>query len=175
MGELIETRWSSEADAAALAEIHRTAWAYAYAGLIPGPALARMIARRGPRWWRGVHAAGHRVLVIDPGSGPVGYATLGRARPSAGRAGEIHELYLRPEHQGVGYGRRLFTESRDRLAAAGMPRTVVWALADNLVALRFYTAMGGTVFARSRNRIGGVALDKVGFLWPAYNPGPARR
>jgi ribosomal protein S18 acetylase RimI-like enzyme len=165
MPDLIDLRWSRAADAAALAEIYRSAWAYAYAGIIPGPALARMLGRRGPRWWRGLHLAGHRVLVIDSGAGPVGYAHFGRARRSAGGAGEIYELYVRPEHQGAGYGRRLFVEARARLEAAGHRRLVVWALADNGVGLRFYEAMGGQVYARSRARIGGTVLRTVGLLW----------
>ena len=35
-GGLIATRWSTAADDRGLAEVHREAWRYAYAGIIPG-------------------------------------------------------------------------------------------------------------------------------------------
>ena len=166
---MIEVRWSQEADSAALAALHRDAWRYAYAGIIPGPTIERMVARRGPRWWRGLHGAGGRALVLDLDGMPAGYATIGRNRAPARMrqrpGGEIYELYLRPECQGVGIGRRLFQAARNRLAEAGLDGTVVWSLADNALGCRFYRAMGGTELARARERLGGVALDKLGFVW----------
>ena len=90
---------------ASLADVHRAAWRYAYAGIIPGLTLERMIARRGPAWWSRMHGRGFRALVVDCDGTLAGYATLGRAaRPGARTCGEIYELYLRPEYQGCGLG-----------------------------------------------------------------------
>ena len=57
----------------------------------------------------------HRVAEID---GEVaGYSTYGRNRvPSMPYSGEIFELYLSPQHQGMGLGRRLFGAARRELA-----------------------------------------------------------
>jgi ribosomal protein S18 acetylase RimI-like enzyme len=166
---VIDLRWSREADSVALAALHRDAWRYAYAGILPGLAIERMVARRGPRWWRGLHGAGGGALGVEMDGTVAGYATLGPNR--AGRAaarrpgGEIYELYLSPEFQGVGLGRRLFDAARGRLAGAGLAGIIVWSLADNGIGCRFYRAMGGAERARCRERIGGVALDKLGFVW----------
>src|SRR5690606_3189279 len=158
-----------EDDSPALATLHRDAWRYAYAGIIPGPTIERMVARRGPRWWREMHASGGRALVVELEGLPVGYATMGRSRARGGIAsrpgGEIYELYLRPECQGVGIGRQLFEATRGRLTDAGYRGTFVWSLADNALGCRFYRAMGGTQRSRCRERLGGVALYKVGFAW----------
>jgi GNAT superfamily N-acetyltransferase len=165
-GGRVETRWSRTADARDLAEIHRDAWRYAYAGIIPGLTLERMIARRGPAWWTAMHARGFHALVLARGGTATGYATLGRCR-AGGPAprGEIYELYLRPEMQGCGFGRQLFAAARGELAGHGLPRLVVWALADNSVACRFYQAMGGREDARGVDRFCGVPLAKIGFVW----------
>ncbi len=165
---LIETRWSRAEDAPAVAELHAAAWRHAYAGIIPGVTLERMIAARGPSWWRRLHGAGARALLIEFDGAIAGYATLGRGRAGAraDRVGEIYELYLRPDYQGIGLGRRLFTEARARLADHGLTGLSIWALAENTVGRRFYVAMGGKEWSRSRDRIGGRDLEKVGYRWP---------
>ena len=165
-GGTVATRWSTAADDTVLADIHRQSWRYAYAGIIPGLTLERMIARRGPRWWGRMHKRGFRALLIDCGGRPAGYATLGRSRgPGPRRLGEIYELYVRPECQGCGLGRRLFADARQQLRSHELDRLVVWALADNTIACRFYAAMGGIECARSQDRFCGVPLDKIGFAW----------
>jgi ribosomal protein S18 acetylase RimI-like enzyme len=162
----LATRWSTEADARDLAELHAAAWRYAYAGIIPGLTLERMIARRGPSWWRRMHDRGFRALVLDGGGTLAGYATLGRSRAAAlSPRGEIYELYLRPEHQGCGLGRRLFVEARARLRQHGLDGLLIWALAENELACRFYRGMGGTECARGHDRFCGVPLARIGFSW----------
>ncbi len=165
-GGRIATRWSTGADDCGLADTHRAAWRYAYAGLIPGVTLERMIARRGPTWWARMHDRGFRALVIDCDDDVVGYATLGRSRAPSRPGGEIYELYLRPECHGCGLGRRLFTHARRELSGHGLQRLTVWALAENALACRFYAGMGGTEAARAQERFCGVPLDKIGFAWP---------
>ena len=65
---MIATRWSTSADDDGLSQVHRDAWRYAYAGIIPGVTLERMIARRGPRWWRPMHDRGFRALLLEEGA-----------------------------------------------------------------------------------------------------------
>jgi ribosomal protein S18 acetylase RimI-like enzyme len=88
-----------------------------------------MLERRDIAWWRRAIRGSTSILVLDVGGTIAGYATLGlnRAR-SLPQEGEIYELYLRPEYQGVGLGKRLFTGSADscwlRLAARASSRLV---------------------------------------------------
>jgi ribosomal protein S18 acetylase RimI-like enzyme len=103
-------------------------------------------------------------MVADMGEGPVGYARLGDARRRDRGTGEIYELYLLPEYQGVGLGRRLFG-ARARRWREGRPRLVVRALAENAAACRFYRAMGGREVGRGREVIGGRRLETVSFVW----------
>lgn len=105
---MIAIRWSTEQDAESLAALHRDAWRNAYAGIIPGLTLERMLASRGPGWAAARACPGDarapRVEIGDLGADPTleGYATLGRWRGGGGAGGEIYELYLRPEAQESG-------------------------------------------------------------------------
>src|ERR1700690_1839802 len=90
-------------DEAGIADVHDAAWRDAYRGVIPGRELERMVQRRGPTWWRQAIRAGTRLMVLDFAETIAGYASYGRNRmPALGFGGEIFELYLTPEYQGVG-------------------------------------------------------------------------
>ncbi len=163
---LIEIRRARPADAKSVAAAHDEAWRGAYQGVIPGTELEKLIARRGAAWWNGAIRKGSRISLLAFGETIAGYANYGRNRArSLYYDGEIYELYLRPEFQGLGFGRRLFTAARRDLAHSGMKSVVVWALSDNLPAVEFYRALGGRAVARSSEKFGDKVLEKVAFAW----------
>ena len=163
---LIEVRRAKPSDATAIATAHDEAWRGAYQGIIPGPELDKLINRRGPQWWDSAIRKGSRVSVLVFGDKIAGYANYGRNRArSLHFEGEIYELYLRPEFQGLGFGRRLFTSAKRDLAQSGLRSMVVWALSDNDPATEFYRALGGRMVARSSEKFGPKSLDKVAFAW----------
>jgi len=146
--------------------VHDEAWRLAYRGIIPGRELERMVLRRGPRWWAGAIRSGNRIAVLTVAGTTAGYVSYGRNRAHAlGVGGEIYELYVRPEYQGLGFGRRLFRAARDELAGRGLDGTAVWALADNEGACSFYRTIGGRAAARGTERFGDVTLEKLAFVW----------
>jgi ribosomal protein S18 acetylase RimI-like enzyme len=162
----IGVRRAETGDAKAITAVHDAAWRYAYDGIIPARELARIVARRGPRWWDRAIRRGTAILVIEVGGTICGYATFGpnRARNLV-QKGEVYEIYLLPEYQGVGLGTRLFLAARRELARFGFETVVVWALADNEGACRFYRNAGGRRVARANERFGEVSLTKVAFAW----------
>src|ERR1700728_3962487 len=163
---LIEIRRAKANDAAAVASAHDEAWRMAYQGIIPGTELEKLISRRGPAWWDSAIRKGSRIALLQFGDKVAGYANYGRNRArSLHYDGEIYELYLRPEFQGLGFGRRLFTASRRDLLQSGLKRMVIWALSDNDSATEFSRALGGRMVARSSEKFGAKSLDKVAFAW----------
>jgi ribosomal protein S18 acetylase RimI-like enzyme len=163
---LIEIRRAKSSDAAPLAATHDEAWRTAYQGIIPGPELDKLINRRGAEWWEGAIRKGSRISILAFGDTIAGYANYGRNRArSLTYDGEIYELYLRPEFQGLGFGRRLFTAARRDLAQSALKSLIVWALSENENAVEFYRALGGKAVARSSEKFGTRVLDKVAFGW----------
>jgi ribosomal protein S18 acetylase RimI-like enzyme len=165
---LIEIRRARACDAGAVADAHDEAWRTAYQGIIPGAELERLINRRGPAWWDSAIRKGSRIALLQFGDKIAGYANYGRNRArSLYYDGEIYELYLRPEFQGLGFGRRLFAAARRDLAQSGIKSLVIWALSDNAPAVAFYRALAGRPVARSCEKFGDKTLDKIAYAWPA--------
>jgi GNAT superfamily N-acetyltransferase len=70
----------------------------------------------------------------------IGWATVG---PSAfpDRLGELHGLYVDPEHWGHGAGRALLARGEAELAATWRD-AILWTLEDNPRTRRFYESAG---------------------------------
>ncbi|KAB0681237.1 GNAT family N-acetyltransferase [Aureimonas leprariae] len=161
-----DIRFAEPSDAASLADIHAAAWRSAYTGIIPFRSLGGMIRRRGVDWWQAALERQAAILVIEFAGRPIGYATLGRNRTRAIEAsGEIYEIYLLPEYQGLGFGRRLFGAARELLRERGLKGLVVWALAENEQAGAFYAAMGGVDIAEGSETFEARTIRKVAFRW----------
>lgn len=162
----ISIRRARPDDAHDLTKVFDGAWREAYQGLLPAIALERMIGRRGPRWWMGTATRGRPLVVLDVGESVVGYVAYGRVRDKALPAdGEIDELYLAPEYQGLGFGKRLFKAVRNDLDDRGAKRVAVWCLSDNARGCEFYRRLGGRMIAETTERFGGVGLTKSCFLF----------
>ncbi len=163
---VISIRRAKSEDAAALSNVFDAAWREAYQGIIPSIALERMISRRGPRWWLATIGRGRPLVVLDVGEAVAGYVSYVCCRDRSLPAdGEIDELYLAPEYQGVGFGRRLFKAVRNDLSDRDIKRVVVWSLADNERACAFYQHMGGRRIKETSERIGGTTMGKAAFLF----------
>jgi ribosomal protein S18 acetylase RimI-like enzyme len=162
----IRIRMAQTGDAAHVAAIHDSSWMEAYRGIIPGPHLEKMVQRRGETWWAGAIARGSRVAVLDYDGIPIGYASYGRNRAaSLPYRGEIFELYLKPEFQGLGFGSRLFSAAKRELASHGFSSTVVWCLGENERAVSFYERLGGLLVGRAHEKFGEMACERLAFGW----------
>ncbi len=122
--------------------------------------------RRGPAWWDGAIRRGSRIMLVTLAGSVAGYASFGRNRAAAiGVGGEIYELYVKPEYQGLGFGKRLFGAARRSLGERELAGLAVWALTSNEHACAFYRHLGGVAVARGTEKFGGESLDKLAFAW----------
>ncbi len=162
----IDVRHAEPDDAQAISEAHRVAWRHAFAGLIPYRELMSMIERRGDQWWLRAIQGSSITLVLEVGGSIAGYATMGHNRTrSLLLEGEIYELYLRPEYQGIGLGSRLFHDAKRMLAERGCRGLIVWTLAENNRAVDFCSALGGREIAAGTENFELHRLKKVAFAW----------
>lgn len=162
----IEVRKATPRDAAALSDVHRRAWTHAYSGLIPFKALTAMIERRRENWWKRAADGPATLLVVEIAGKIAGYASCGANRARAlPQEGELYELYLLPEYQGLGLGSLLFREVRALLKGLGLHGLVAWCLEDSEHASDFFRAKGGLDIAEGLEDFDGRNLKKLGFVW----------
>jgi ribosomal protein S18 acetylase RimI-like enzyme len=170
---------ATERDAAGIAKVYVDTWRSSYAALLPHPMLLSMSYERQAREWSWVirsNAETQPVIVArETDHGVVGFASFGPARsghrpaigPFAGAhetVGEIYTLYVLPEFQERGIGRRLLTATFTAMASKGYDHSFLWVLRDN-PSRYFYERVGGKVVAERRERLWGSTLAEVCYGW----------
>lgn len=162
----IDVRRAEMHDARAISEVHRQSWYQAYSGLIPHKSLNQLLQRRGEAWWRKASQGSATILLVEVAGVMAGYTTLGLNRSKAlPYDGEVYELYILPEYQGIGLGSILFTEAQRLLRSLGCSGIVVWCLEDSEVAFRFFMSHGGKDVAEGTENFAGTELNKIGIIW----------
>jgi ribosomal protein S18 acetylase RimI-like enzyme len=115
---LVRFEGGTNAESLAAVEL---AWCTAYLGIIPGPELNEIIIRRRTEWWEGAIRKGSQISILAFGGTVAGCTNYGRNRAgSLASDGEIYELYLCPEFQRRGFGRRSFEAVSRDLAQSGL-------------------------------------------------------
>ncbi len=152
--QVSEIRLGSATDAPAIARVRRASWLAAYEGIIPAPVIERATAPGGAPDYPPPY---RRTLVAEAGERPavIGYASFGPERNVAtaadgpltadglaGLAGELYALYVTPAWWSTGTGRALMGDVLTALEAEGYRRAVLWVLAANVRARRFYERAG---------------------------------
>ena len=158
-------------DAGGIARVYVDTWRDTYAGLIPGPALIGLSYRRQTQIWAeelALPASGQVVVIAnDAVSGIVGFGSCGKMRDDAlPYKGEVFTLYVLPDFQDQGIGRRLLRRLFATLSARGMDSAVIWVLEAN-PARFFYQTMGGKLTAVREQRFWGVDLREWAYGWTA--------
>lgn len=166
---MLMIREARPVDAPTIARVHVESWRSAYAGLLPDTVLVGMCQRtQTTRWARILGQRKNRELVLVaelPNHGVVGFGSCGRGREKRlPHAGEIFTLYVQPEFQDGGIGRRLLYRLFDALVARGMTSAVTWVLAENPSRF-FYETMRGRRVAERDETMWNTVLHEVAYGW----------
>lgn len=150
-----------------MAGVHVRSWQVGYRGLFPDDYLDGLRAEdRMARYTFGdVRPDGPATLVAVVDAAICGFATTGPSRDEdAAGGGEVYALYVDPQHWGRGIGRSLMAEARAQLSRQGLAKAVLWVLAGNERAQRFYRADGWQSDGHRRQEyVWGALVDEVRF------------
>src|SRR5215510_4624554 len=173
-------RPATERDAAGIANVYVETWRSTYAAILPHRGLLGMSCEDQTRQWSWAirnRPAESVIVATEPDHGVVGFASFGpgrlRDRPATDRfaggedagVGEIYTLYVLPDFQERGIGRRLLTAAFAALVEKRYDCGFLWALRDNH-ARHFYERVGGKAVAERQERQWGRMVDQVCYGWP---------
>jgi GNAT superfamily N-acetyltransferase len=119
---------------------------------------------RARRWVEIFERGSSETLVADEDGQIVGFISYGKSRQerAARDEGEIYAIYVASSHWSKGIGRLLWISALARLRELQFVRAIVWALAANDRAIRFYERVGFALAADSEStvEIGGERLPE---------------
>jgi len=148
---MVRIRMMTEDDVPAVSAIRIRGWQAAYAGIVPQDYLDAMdiaedIAKRREFLARARGRVRNLLAVEEPAATGqvVGWAAFGpyRGEQEGAADGELYALYVRPDRIGTGAGRALINAVIAETTREGRRRLLLWVLADNARARRFYAAAG---------------------------------
>ncbi len=159
----MEIRPAGVEDAPGIAEVHVASWRWAYADVLPPEVLDGLRVEDRERVWRDALPRGGVVVAEDAGR-IVGFASVGPVADEE-QTNELFAIYLVAEVTGTGLGRSLLDRAMETMRLGGSRRAILWVLAANARARRFYEAAGwasdGTTGAYE---IGGVTYPIVRYV-----------
>jgi GNAT superfamily N-acetyltransferase len=129
-------------DAEAIAVVHVRGWQAAYRAVFPQEALAALSVEERAQVWRGQIASGGTVIVVEDDI-VQGFAAVGPSQDEEREGfGELYAIYVEPSLWRRGLGRELSSAAEEALRRGGFREAILWVLADNPRARRFYEASG---------------------------------
>ena len=144
---MVTVRLARADDADEIGRIQVETWRAAYTGLMPEEAIAGFDVESQQRAWRErlgrTPRRGSSTFVVEDGGEVVGFASVGASREEdAEQEGELYAIYLHPSCWGTGIGRALLQRAEESMRSSGYRRALLWVLAGNQRAERFYRAAG---------------------------------
>lgn len=160
-------------DAAAIAAVQVETWHTSYKGILPDALIERMEHGDRTKAWTRIltaYAESGRgaAFVAEVGGDVRAFGSWNPQRDddllAQGFDGEVTSLYVTPDHQREGLGQCLLTALARDLVSKGYNAVALWVILDNVRAVRFYEALGGTrIMERAAPQDGG--FDEVAFGW----------
>jgi GNAT superfamily N-acetyltransferase len=159
-------RLAEPEDAMDVARVHVRSWQSAYRGLLPDEYLDQLRAEdRAQRYDLANRDPLKPVTIVATEEGGTirGFATISRSRdPDVPNYGELCALYVESEKWGRGMGLALMSAARAQLVEAGFKDALLWVMAGNVRAERFYGIDGWTPDGSRRSEtMWGVRVEEV--------------
>jgi ribosomal protein S18 acetylase RimI-like enzyme len=153
-------------DARSIAKLDVETWRATYAGVLSASYLVGLSERRRELGWRNVILSEPRNVRVAIGrdAALLGFGSCGPNRGDHRFSGEVFTLYVAPDWQNQGIGRRLLLALFRRLVAAGRSSAILWVLRDNPSRF-FYERLGARQVRHKTLAFAGSALQAVAYGW----------
>jgi GNAT superfamily N-acetyltransferase len=155
-------------DAMAVARVHVRSWQVAYRTLLPNDYLDQLRPedRAAHYDFASLDPLKPKTIVAIDGDFILGFATTMPSRdPDLPGHAELCALYVDPDHWDRGIGAALISAARGSLFELGFRNALLWVLAGNARAERFYRIDGWTATGdRRTDTLWGITVNEVRYL-----------
>lgn len=142
----VTPRRATPADAQAIAEVHIASWQVAYRGFFPDSVLDNLsVERRRAQWDISLATVDSPIWVSESAQQVNGFIFLCPSRDAdlpPPEFAELAALYVHPSAWGTGCGYALALAGLAHLRQTTAQSVIVWVLAGNMKARRFYERIG---------------------------------
>ncbi|MEU6205276.1 GNAT family N-acetyltransferase [Micromonospora musae] len=148
-------------DLMAVGALHRRSRVAAYSSFLPAEALAEPTAEAMGSYWTerwSWERHDHRMTVAERDGELVGFTHLGPDDEGDPATGLLNAIHLDPAERGRGTGRELMIDALAGMRERGWRRAVLWVLAENASARRFYERGGWSLTGVEREELIGSAI-----------------
>jgi ribosomal protein S18 acetylase RimI-like enzyme len=154
-------------EARMIARLDVETWRAAYAGVLPANYLVGLSERRREIGWRMAILREPRDIrvAVDAQSVTRGFGSCGPSRDRRDFPGEVFTLYVSPDWQNRGVGRRLLLALFRRLVSSGLDAGIDWVLRENPSRF-FYERLGGRLVSHKPIAVGGAVVEALAYGWP---------
>jgi RimJ/RimL family protein N-acetyltransferase len=156
----VSVRRASPQDARGIAEVHVRTWQAAYRHAFPAEVLDRLSVEERETRWRGGLDEGATVWIAVDGERVVGFAAAGPSDTEEDVA-ELFSMYVLPEQWGSGAARELMAAVVAWFLEQQYTTAMLWVLADNPRARRFYEREGWRFDGTRTDSVRGVEVEEV--------------
>jgi GNAT superfamily N-acetyltransferase len=163
----ISYREAGLADCAEVAKVHVRSWRESFAGLVPETVMERItIEKRTKAFLERFQSSSYKMYVAEVADrGIIGFADCGEPRSEIDDyQAELYAIFLLPEFQGSGVGRRLFALCVEAVVKSGKSSMYLLAF-ENSPYRSFYDKLGGVVIGKKQVEIEGTMFDAVVYGW----------
>ena len=166
---MVVIRPSTIDDAVGIERVHALSWQSTYRGIVPAEFLDSIeidVWAERPRRNMAQDPEEFVSYVAVVENEIVGWALGGPNREASSEfSSELFTIYLLPNYLRRGVGRKLITAVARSLVASGSGSMLVWVLAKNWPARKFYETLGGTYVSKQEITTGGASLVEVAYEW----------
>lgn len=172
----IQLRRATVDDAEAIAAIRIEGWRTAYRGMIPDSYLNQMDIEENATYWRTILQALPTktdrlcVYVAVSGDEVIGFISASKLEQAKlEKDAEINAIYIRPQWQRCGIGKRMLHKVARSLLAMECLNCVIWVIDGNSPARNFFEELGGELLVEQDFSWDGLDLTEVGYGWNDLN------
>jgi ribosomal protein S18 acetylase RimI-like enzyme len=164
-------REAIEDDIVGVAKVRVDTWRATYKGIIPDDFLEGLSHQSvAERWrkafWENKNPAVGAYVAENEQQEIIGIAMCGPEQSQdAVYQGEIYVLYVLPQYQNLGIGRRLVAACVHHLVHNLQAKSLlIWVIAENPYR-KFYESLGGKPVRDKSQKIGGQVIREIGYGW----------